>query len=135
MNENAKRWVAELRSGKYQQCRDALFEVDPEGKPCEFCCLGVANEISGLGKWSGNSYFVPGNGDEPSFAHEKVADWLGLLDQRGDLRDGSGFDSLADLNDAGASFAEIADIIEKNAGLLFRRDDDRTDASPNSTVD
>lgn len=36
--ENARKWVAELRSGKYKQGRDAMLR---EGR---YCCLGVAHE-------------------------------------------------------------------------------------------
>ena len=47
MNENAKKWVAALRSGEYKQGKDCL---EKDGKNC---CLGVAcrvyqKEVGGL---------------------------------------------------------------------------------------
>lgn len=43
--ENAQKLVAALRSGQYPQAKGALRKA--EG----YCCLGVACDISGLGKW------------------------------------------------------------------------------------
>lgn len=40
MNENVKKWVAALRSGKYKQGTCAL------NKNGKFCCLGVACEVA-----------------------------------------------------------------------------------------
>jgi hypothetical protein len=40
MNDNAKKWVAALRSGKYKQGRKFLRYKD------EYCCLGVACELA-----------------------------------------------------------------------------------------
>ena len=50
LNENAKKLVAALRSGRYRQARTKLRKAD------RYCCLGVACEISKLGKWE-KSYF------------------------------------------------------------------------------
>ena len=50
MNENAKAWVAALRSGEWIQVQNALRAVGVEGGVVvthSYCCLGVANEISG----------------------------------------------------------------------------------------
>ena len=47
MNADLKRkWLAALRSGKYQQAKAALHRQG-DG----FCCLGVLCDVSGLGKW------------------------------------------------------------------------------------
>lgn len=40
-----KKWVKALRSGKYEQTTGRLTR---DGK---YCCLGVACDVSGLGKW------------------------------------------------------------------------------------
>ena len=56
LNENAKKWVAALRSGKFKQgkfalrkrtFRDGLYLRDGESPHyvTEHCCLGVACEI------------------------------------------------------------------------------------------
>ena len=43
-----EQWIEALRSGKYEQAKGILRDVDDNNK---FCCLGVACEISGLGEW------------------------------------------------------------------------------------
>lgn len=125
MNEAAKKWVAELRSGKWKQCRDKLIENDGEA----YCCLGVANEISGLGQWDDDGHFVDNDADfdeesgrpyfEEEAASDRVKSQLGLISKFGDLILDGEDTSLLMLNDAGKSFAEIADIIEQHADQLF----------------
>lgn len=36
------RWVKDLESDKFPQCRNSLQEWDEDGKPVGYCCLGVA---------------------------------------------------------------------------------------------
>ena len=60
MNEQQKQnlqdWIDALRSGDYIQTRDRLHVTDT----CEYCALGVACEISGLGEWDVyGSYDIP----------------------------------------------------------------------------
>jgi hypothetical protein len=43
-DDEARAWVAALRSGEYKQGKGQL--KTPEGN---FCCLGVANEVMALG--------------------------------------------------------------------------------------
>jgi len=151
MNENAKRWVEELRSGKWLQAQKALRKTDFEG-PARFCCLGVACELSGLGTWDGTTFqdqqqavvkarkltdttcptcseltWEDGsdcecNARSEEFTSPMVQAWLGLTSEDGELVLDGKTTSLAQLNDAGKSFAEIADIIERNADQLFESD-------------
>jgi hypothetical protein len=91
-------WVTALRSGRYKQGKNQLKKGD------SFCCLGVLCDLSGVdldGKYLG------GNGG---------VDDYGLTDELNVLREipESQRDRLAGANDAGNSFAEIADWIEKN---------------------
>ena len=145
MNEAAKQWVAALRSGEYQQCQSALRkEID--GRP-HFCCLGVANEMSGMGQWidpacgifqdeaqlrateANIAELVAEYGEESDedaeilkseeFTSPMVQEWLGLDAEDGELEINGERTSLARLNDAGKTFAEIADIIEQHADQLF----------------
>ena len=44
--EHRRQWVAALRSGRFQQGKGSLRPTADT-----YCCLGVACEISGLGKW------------------------------------------------------------------------------------
>jgi hypothetical protein len=109
LNANAKKWVKALRSGEYKQGNMRLRSGD------EFCCLGVACDLYGARngkKWQGN-YFMGNNARLP----EAVKDWLGLASALGVS---FGMKSLAMLNDAGASFSEIADIIESEPEGLFK---------------
>lgn len=90
-----KRWLEALRSGKYEQGNAALREDN------RFCCLGVAADIACNLEWQRHwdscysiccdTAFISGS-DIP---HHVQAD-------------------LADRNDSGISFLEIADYIEEN---------------------
>ena len=119
MNENAKKWVAALRSGKYPQTKGYLHDL------AGYCCLGVACEISGLGEWGDDgTYLTPDSSDDRSLP-TGVAHWLGLNPDAGS--EGSFLDDghqtcLSGENDSGKSFAEIADIIEAHADELFVED-------------
>jgi hypothetical protein len=118
LNENAKKWVEKLRSGELEQGLHALHD---DGK---FCCLGVACELAveeGLPlvvkekinldgttyvEYDGHSGVLP----------EKVVEWLGLRTEEG------GYclaESLTFLNDSGATFNQIADLIESEPEGLF----------------
>lgn len=129
MNENAEKWVKALDSDKYEQTRDKLHRTT--GGMDTFCCLGVACEVAiengvdlpvvtddsdlfGCVVYDGDRYALP----------PVVRDWLGLSDSIGthfstDELDEEEVDSLANLNDNGASFKEIAALINAEPGGLF----------------
>jgi hypothetical protein len=114
MNENAKKWVEALRSGKYEQASNALRSGNA------YCCLGVACEISGIGEWDSDdrvSYaaYLEETGKLPA----RVMDWLGIRDDVGGYNNGD--NCLTDDNDNGRSFTQIANIIEKYQDELFVR--------------
>jgi hypothetical protein len=102
MNDNAKKWVEALRSGRYEQGAGKLRYND------SFCCLGVACHLSadelelevkvvdGLYKYNDNGGYLP----------IAVKEWLGITE--GLMLD------LVDMNDNGRSFDEIANQIEEN---------------------
>jgi len=121
MNENAKKWVAALRSGRYRQTRGHL--ADRSG----FCCLGVAcelyieagNDLSKMpdGRPDGEIRY----GDETAQLPNEVQQWLGLRHSTG-LVDGLFGRSpmqLSALNDHGMSFEALADTIEDRQEDLF----------------
>lgn len=110
--EHRKLWVEALRSGKYPQGQRKLRTADG------FCCLGVACEISGLGAWDATNDFKTVGGEYGSrVLPTLVRQWIGLSDAEGDAGNGV---CLAALNDEGASFAELADVIEREPeGLLI----------------
>ena len=119
LNENAKKWVAALRSGKYQQGKNWLRKGD------QFCCLGVACELAvaeGI-----VSYGVVGDvakyGNKYSYLPREVQDWLGLSHIGATYHGGSKerVNSLPIQNDCdGLSFEQIADIIESEPKGLFQ---------------
>jgi hypothetical protein len=105
--ENMRKWVDALRSGKYEQANENLREAG------HFCALGVACDISGLGEWDDNDYyFIDDEHKSDEELPPPVQEWLGLTDNPlVDLpADGR---NIAELNDDGYKFEEIADIIEK----------------------
>ena len=86
-------WLAALRGGNYCQTTGQLRREDEDG--VSHCCLGVLGEVCGIP-------FVPGNG------------YLWEDGEQGQLLDFEEQDKLADMNDGGKSFTEIADYIEAN---------------------
>lgn len=129
MNDHAKALVAALRSGEYSQGIGRLRYGD------KFCCLGVAcniyQELTGNGKWhhhpSIETMEFVGRTPDGVFYSEAynlpvaVRDFFGFKyggEFNEDLADHDA-DSLIQLNDNGASFAEIADIIESEPEGLF----------------
>ena len=131
MNNNAKKWLRALRSGSYKQGVGGLHSIDQEGNST-FCCLGVAcnlylNEVGDLTTRNarGNDIQTPvAYGEEYSYLPRQVAEWLGLWSYDGTFLDPENIllpeeRSLADLNDNGATFREIAETIERKEGSLF----------------
>jgi hypothetical protein len=88
------KWIDALRGGEYVQTKQYLR--DHVG----FCCLGVLCDIQGADfakiQEQYGSLSLAGN----------PAEYIGML--------GRESHTLADMNDNGASFAEIADFIEAN---------------------
>lgn len=106
--EIKKRWVEALRSGQYKQIKGGL--TDGRG----FCCLGVLCNLHALEvgvMWERHSDY-----GRPSYAKEiyslplVVREWAGLHSSDPQVSR----HTLARWNDhKGASFKEIADLIEK----------------------
>jgi hypothetical protein len=92
----AKKWVKALRSGKYKQTKKTL--KDENG----YCCLGVlCSIVKPKKRWT---YFST----LPDFVTKKV----GMINIGGVGYYGED-KNLANRNDFGDSFEQIADIIEK----------------------
>jgi hypothetical protein len=124
MNKRIKaEWIVELRSGKYVQGTGQLrkVELDSFGKPhSEFCCLGVLCNMYA----KAHPRLAAKEKDPMSFMGEdcfpplKVYKWAGFktINQhdQNHILVGDTNDSLAEVNDGGASFNEIADILVKH---------------------
>jgi hypothetical protein len=94
-----KQWVVALRSGKYKQGREYLRTKLSDGS-YSYCCLGVLCDIKDDYIWKNYDY---GYIESPGF---NTLEWEKL--------EYSTAQKLADMNDNGASFGEIADWIEAN---------------------
>lgn len=110
----AEKWVAALRSGEYKQGTKYLRSGD------KFCCLGVLcdlavkeNIITDPVKKAINNSIYEYDHSDAGIASYSVREWSGLRDCMG-MYDHSNPMGLAELNDSGKTFAEIADIIEKH---------------------
>ena len=116
MNPQIKaRWVAALRSGDYTQGKGALRRGD------EYCCLGVLCDLhrieTGETEWvPGGAYDWKGRKGRAIWTYARsaislpnaVALWAGLYVPSPVV----GESQLSELNDGGATFAVIADLIE-----------------------
>lgn len=120
------RWVHALRSGKYEQGAGHLTRIDADGKRRD-CCLGVLCDLAYRdGAVTAEERRLPVGivteyAGQDAVLPQKVAEWAGLIDASPEVEvpiDGP--DSapastpLTELNDeAGLSFARIADLIEE----------------------
>lgn len=117
------KWVAELRSGKYKQGRSKLHQRGQGTEPDQFCCLGVLCHmavVDGLPlRVVGDTYGdrdVTKYGGEISLPPEYVKDWAGWDEMGGSaIR----IMYLANANDDGHTFAEIATMIEQDPDAQF----------------
>lgn len=103
MKPDAKaQWLTALRSGDYQQGQGYLRQGD------QYCCLGVLCDL--YGKAVGPEW--EDSGEVYSMFHcdtvlpLKVQVWAGIPGKPNPL-------DLAALNDSGATFEELANIIEE----------------------
>lgn len=114
-------WLGRLRSGDYLQAFGKLRRDDPDEEP-SFCCLGVLCELAveaGVVERAPQSYStvyvdvaVGGAGDRSdNYLPFAVQRWAGLDARPDPLVAGR---SLGTWNDAGASFARLADLIEEH---------------------
>lgn len=93
MDAEAKaKWIAALRGGKYKQAQGALRAAHG------FCCLGVLCDVIAPEEWDGGVFRA-----QEVFLPEPLSNDIGGKDI-----------DLAEMNDSGLSFAEIADWIEEN---------------------
>jgi len=107
MNEDIKfLWIEALTSGKYSQGRGCLR--DPYEK---FCCLGLLCDLHAKSNpgnvWENGRYL-----QSSQFLPPEVSEWANLTSVTG--RYGDKAATLADDNDNGRSFREIAEIIFDN---------------------
>ena len=110
--------VDALRSGNYIQAKSSLKVKD------NFCCLGVACDISELSDWKKGFYeeklyyhYYGENSELP----EEVREYFGFINNCGEFINENGEKrNLAKLNDDGMTFSQIANIIESEPKEMFR---------------
>lgn len=135
--EVAKLWIDALRSDRFKQTEGSLHSVKEQvivmethpdtGEvlcskitPAGHCCLGVLCELAIEAGVKVEKSMSRDNDYEELYDNKagalpaSVMDWAGMNTEDGDFETKDMCDkSLAELNDAGKTFAEIADIIEE----------------------
>jgi hypothetical protein len=112
--ERVRGWIAALRSGRYQQTREALRTEQG------FCCLGVACDVHDPRGWHEQDGNWSHRGVFGELARQLADDYLlETADGRyGPRLEG---DTLTADNDQGMTFAEIADVIEAELDLALAK--------------
>jgi|SRR5579872_441962 len=117
-----QRLVTALRSGKYRQGQRSLRQG--YGRAKTYCCLGVACDLAKRavqGKWTVDNEFVTSTSTDVNILPFSVELYYGFnkikcnrFPRNPDVLIGPTLreNGLADLNDHGKTFAEIADLIE-----------------------
>lgn len=91
--KNMDKFLAALRSEDFNQVNGRLCQVDPEGNPEGFCCLGVGSELAhqdedfGLAKETyktGENWYKVAYGAEELLAPVELMEWLGIPDENRD---------------------------------------------------
>lgn len=108
MNKEIKqKWVEALRSGEYEQGTESLRR---DGK---YCCLGVLCDIHAYSlkkEWETDNDFYYSYDGASMYLPRAVFNWAGLTGRHPSVNG----ELLANLNDGGTPFTEIADLIEKH---------------------
>jgi hypothetical protein len=113
MNPQIKqKWVSALRSGEYQQTQRRLH--DENG----FCCLGVLCDLylkENQLEWEPSTHYnnVYVFQYMATVLPLSVMEWVGVGEGNPYVYVNGGPFTLAELNDRGSTFNEIADVIEK----------------------
>jgi hypothetical protein len=101
-----KKWVAGLRSDNYEQGQKYLRVDD------KFCCLGVLCDLVDPSRWVSPSHTVIYFYDGSMLGLPKLVQDVAGVDECGTVDMGP-IHSLAEMNDIGFSFGQIADVIEQ----------------------
>lgn len=119
MNPEIKtQWLEALRSGAYTQAQGELIIENGN-----MCCLGVLCDLfhkanPGRMEWVPDQKALRLSDADPiapfssHIPPKEVCDWAGLTDSNPTIPENN-YDTLAEHNDGGKTFLEIADYIEK----------------------
>lgn len=127
-------WLTALRDDRFQQGQFSLRRMSREGAEFKYCCLGVASELFRTSEANANKIewerveksTYHSFGGCHSLLNKEVIEWMGAsgahcafvrvsdeIRQQYSLFEAHIF-SIAELNDRGVSFSDIANIIEEN---------------------
>ena len=109
--EIALRWIEALRDPSTKQTQGRLGK--PDGSRC---CLGVLCDVMGVPFYKCGGMVAKLEGPGITVLPRIVQELADMASPNGELgnRTLDNLDNLAIMNDNGASFTEIADIIEQN---------------------
>lgn len=113
-----RKWVETLKEKPHRQTNNVLGERKANGH-VNACCLGQAllclYEHKNMQLPVGKLF----SGDEEGSLREHYQD-LGLIDEEGSIIGfDENYDSLAEMNDDGCTWSEIAEFIENNPEKVF----------------
>lgn len=98
------RWIKALRSGKYKQANFMLCNKQ-NGRIKGYCCLGVLARVEGA-KFTEYEVLIGDSSIKIEGAQYLKVDWCGIAQITQT--------TLADMNDGGKNFKQIAAWIKKN---------------------
>jgi hypothetical protein len=106
MNTEIKeKWIEALKSGEYSQAQNTLRDGN-----C-FCCLGVLCDVIDKTKWKPDRYPLEESKCPMLYEGVEIIPPRTVIDKAGLKIEQCQI--LAEMNDGGSSFTEIADYIEK----------------------
>lgn len=110
------KWLESLEAHPKRQMKSSLgTKKQEDGDEYKACCLGELGLIAGLCEWRGTDLTVTQDGCKISDTYLiNVWEELGLRSERGSADDGEESNDLAELNDGGYSWPDIAARIRKN---------------------
>jgi len=118
------RWVESLEAHPERQGKGRLGIRDLATGEYRACCLGEGGLIAGVCKWDGE--YIKTISNSPFYLSEEAYAALGLRNQLGAFISGPHevgsvtVNSLADANDEGATWSEIAAFIRANPEEIFK---------------
>ena len=124
LGKKQQEWVNQLKKYPERQYSSKLGHKDANDK-IRACCLGQAL-ICMKGRWAfdEDGEIYDGSSDYPKNSFEDI----GLITYTGEFKDGKYHQigdcyqkSLADANDDGATWLEIAEFIENNPEVVFNK--------------
>lgn len=115
-------WVEDLESGEHEQGRNVLVQKNEWDDNLSYCCLGRLCEVAKrfgfdieLIEDDGNYFYSYKGQTHHEILPKALWEDLGLTEGNPEVYDGEGsMDTLADLNDRGNNFADIAKIIKES---------------------